>query len=68
MLLSNSNCWLNLPEIQTNSVRLIGQLLIIHYRKSIIPCTFFKRYCFHLSPRKTHSKFDPRVLGHPVFR
>jgi hypothetical protein len=53
---------------ETNEQRLLvirsspGQL--VHYKKSIIPCPFFKRYCFQLSPRKTHSKFDPRVLGH----
>jgi hypothetical protein len=52
MLLGNSNLWLT---------------LIIHYKKSIIPCPFFKRYCFQLSPRKTPCKFDPRVLAHPVY-
>jgi hypothetical protein len=34
MLLGNSNCWLNLPEIQINGVLLIGQ-------QSIIPCKLF---------------------------
>jgi hypothetical protein len=66
MLLGNSNLWLNLREIQINSVLLIGQLELFITKNRLYPVLFFKRYCFQLSPRKTHCKFDPRVLGHPV--
>jgi hypothetical protein len=66
MLLGNSNLWLNLREIQINSVLLIGQLELFITKNPLYPVLFFKRYCFQLSPRKTHCKFDPRVLGHPV--
>jgi hypothetical protein len=68
MLLGNSNLWLNLREIQINSVLLIGQLELFITKNRLYPVLFFKRYCFQLSPRKTHCKFDPRVLGHPVYR
>jgi hypothetical protein len=68
MLLGNSNLWLNLREIQINSVLLIGQLELFITKKRLYPVLFFKRYCFQLSPRITHCKFDPRVLGHPVYR
>jgi hypothetical protein len=67
MLLGNSNLWLNLREIQINSVLLIGQLELFITKNRLYPVLFFKRYCFQLSPRKTHCKFDPRVLGHPVY-
>jgi hypothetical protein len=67
MLLGNSNLWLNLREIQINSVLLIGQLELFITKNRLYPVLFFKRCCFQLSPRKTHCKFDPRVLGHPVF-
>jgi hypothetical protein len=67
MLLGNSNLWLNLREIQINSVLLIGQLELFITKNPLYPVLFFKRYCFQLSPRKTHCKFDPRVLGHPVY-
>jgi hypothetical protein len=66
MLLGNSNLWLNLREIQINSVLLIGQLELFITKNPLYPVLFLKRYCFQLSPRKTHCKFDPRVLGHPV--
>jgi hypothetical protein len=66
MLLGNSNLWLNLREIQINSVLLIGQLELFITKNRLYPVLFFKRYCFQLSPRITHCKFDPRVLGHPV--
>jgi hypothetical protein len=65
MLLGNSNLWLNLREIKINSV-LIGQLELFITKNRLYPVLFFKRYCIQLSPRKTHCKFDPRVLGHPV--
>jgi hypothetical protein len=68
MLLGNSNLWLNLRAIQINSVLLIGQLELFITKNRLYPVLFFKRYCFQLSPRKTHCKFDPRVLGHPVYR
>jgi hypothetical protein len=68
MLLGNSNLWLNLREIQINSVLLIGQLELFITKNRLYPVLFFKRYCFQLSPRKTHCKFDPRVLGHPVYK
>jgi hypothetical protein len=67
MLLGNSNLWLNFREIQINSVLLIGQLELFITKNRLYPVLFFKRYCFQLSPRKTHCKFDPRVLGHPVY-
>jgi hypothetical protein len=67
MLLGNSNLWLNLREIQINSVLLIGQLELFITKNRLYPVLFFKRYCFQLSPRITHCKFDPRVLGHPVY-
>jgi hypothetical protein len=67
MLLGNSNLWLNLREIQINSVLLIGQLELFITKNRLYPVLFFKRYCFQLSPRKTHCKFDPRVLGQPVY-
>jgi hypothetical protein len=67
MLLGNSNLWLNLREIQINSVLLIGQLQLFITKNRLYPVLFLKRYWFRLSPRKTHCKFDPRVLGHPVF-
>jgi hypothetical protein len=67
MLLGNSNLWLNLREIQINSVLLIGQLELFITKNRLYPVLFFKRYCIQLSPRKTHCKFDPRVLGHPVY-
>jgi hypothetical protein len=67
MLLGNSNLWLNLPEIQINRVLLIGQLYLFITKNRLYPVLFFKRYCFQLSPRKTPCKFDPRVLGHPVY-
>jgi hypothetical protein len=67
MLLGNSNLWLNLREIQINSVLLIGQFELFITKNRLYPVLFFKRYCFQLSPRKMHCKFDPRVLGHPVY-
>jgi hypothetical protein len=45
MLLGNSNSWLNLPEIQINSVLLTGQLLFITNNRSY-PVLFLNAIAF----------------------
>jgi hypothetical protein len=46
MLLGNSNLWLNLREIQINSVLLIGQLELFITKNRLYPVLFFNAIAF----------------------
>jgi hypothetical protein len=46
MLLGNSNLWLNLREIQINSVLLIGQLELFITKNRLYPVLFLNAIAF----------------------